>query len=122
MSELHSHVPAQLTWQIEQKDDSIHLVQTAEEKKDAAEISCATDGHDCKVKDEGHAATVSFYYNGPVLVELESQGQNRDTVIKKRISVSSDGSTMTVDVIHILPTGREPEKLVLTKETSTAKR
>jgi hypothetical protein len=120
LSDLHSHMPAQLTWQIEQNDNSIHLVQRAQERKDPDDIRCATDGHDCRVKEEGHAATVSFYYNGPVLVELESEGQNRDTVTKKRMQVSSDGTTLTIEVIHIVPAGKPPEKLVLTRQPAVA--
>jgi hypothetical protein len=118
LSEVHTHVTGDLTWQIEQDDNSIHLIQRAQEKK-ADDIRCATDGHDCKIKDEGHNAIVSFYYNGPVLVELESEGQNRDTVIKKRMQVSSDGSKLTVEVIYVVPTGRQPEKLVLTRQGGT---
>lgn len=118
-SEVHSRIPPQLTWQIEQNEDAIHLVQRSEEKKGADEIRCGTDGRDCKVKDEGRSVVVSFYYNGPVLVELESEGQNHDSVVKKRWKVSDDGSTLTVDVIYISPTGRPPEKLVLTKQTGS---
>jgi hypothetical protein len=114
-SEIHSKVPAQLTWHIEQKDDSIRLIQQFDDKKKPDELRCKTDGKDCKVKQEGRATTVSFYYNGPVLVELESQGE--DAVVKKRLQVSPDGSTLTVEVLHILPAGKQPEKLVLTRQT-----
>ena len=116
LSEIHSHLPAQLTWQIEQGDNSIHLIQRAQEKKNADDIRCATDGHDCKVKEEGHSASVSFYYNGSVLVELETEGQSRDTVTKKRLHVSGDGATLTVEVIHISPPGKPAEKLILTRQ------
>ena len=118
LSEVHSRIPSKLTWQIEQSDGAIHLIQQVEEKKNPDDIRCATNGTDCRVKEEGHAAVVSFYYNGPVLVELESEGQNRDTVVKKRMTLSSDGSRLTVDVIHVMPTGIPPEKLVLTRETA----
>lgn len=120
-SEVHSRVPSQFTWQIEQDDNAIHLIQKIEEKNKPDDIRCATDGKDCKAKDEGHSVTVSFYYNGPVLVELESEGQNHDNVVKKRMQVSSDGSTLTVDVIHVSPTGKLPEKLVLMKEAAAGK-
>ena len=116
-SEIHSHVPSQLTWQIEQSDGAIHLIQRLGDKND--DLRCGTDGKECKVKDEGHPAVISFYYNGPVLVELESQGSNRDTVIKKRFSVSPDGSHLTVDVIHVMPAGKPPEKMVLSKQPAT---
>jgi len=119
-SEVHSRMPNELTWQIEQNADSIHLVQRSQERKNADEIRCATDGTDCKVKDEGHSAVVSFYYNGAALIELESEGQNKDTVTKKRMQVSSDGNTLTVDVIHVLPAGKPAEKLVLTRQAADA--
>src|SRR5580698_4499567 len=94
--ELHSHVP-QFTWQIEQSDNAIHLIQRLGDKSSVDEVRCGTDGKDCKIKDEGHPAVISFYYNGPVLVELESQGSNRDTITKKRMTVSPDGSRLTVE-------------------------
>ena len=115
-SEIHSRTPDALTWQIEQGDNSIHLVQHAQEGKKGDDIRCATDGKDCKAKDEGRSVSVSFYYNGPVLVELESAGQNHDTVVKKRMHLSDDGSKLIVEVIHIMPAGKQPEKLVLTRQ------
>lgn len=118
-SEIHSRVPSAMTWQIEQTDDGIHMVEL-EENKNAGDWHCGTDGKDCKVKDEGHNVTMSFYYNGPVLVELETEGEN---ITKRRISVSKDGNQMSVEVIHLMPAGRPTEKLVLSKQagaTATA--
>lgn len=115
--EIHSHLPSQLTWQIEQTDTSIHLIQRLGDNKRADDMRCGTDGKDCKVKDEGHSAVMNFYYNGPVLVELESEGSNHDTVTKKRISLSPDGSLITVELIHVQPQ-KPPEKLVLTKQAT----
>jgi hypothetical protein len=115
-SEIHSRISPQLTLQIEQKADTIHLVKQTGEKGKPDDFKCAMDGKDCKVKEEGHAATVSFYYNGPVLVEIKSEGQNHDVVTKSRLQLSPDGSTLTVDVIHVMPEGRQPEKLVLTRQ------
>lgn len=109
-SELHSHVPAGLTWLIEQTGDSVHLVERAGDKN-VSDFSCAADGKDCKAKDHGHGVNVSFYYNGPVLVELETMGQN--AVVKRRFQSSL--GVLTVEVIHVAPEGKEPEKLVLTK-------
>jgi hypothetical protein len=120
LSEVHSQLPSDFTWRIEQSDSAIHLVQQGQEGKQSGDIRCATDGKDCKIKDEGHSATVSFYYNGPVLVELETEGQS--AVTKKRMQVSSDGTTLTVNVIHIVPADKPQEKLVLTRETTTAGR
>jgi hypothetical protein len=117
-SVLHSHVPSQLIWQIEQTDNGIHLIQRFGDNK-VDDLNCGTDGKDCKIKDVGHSAVICFYYNGPVLVELETEGQNRDTVIKKRMSVSKDGSRLTVDIAYLVPAGKPPEKLVLTREPAT---
>ncbi len=114
LSEIHTRIAPQLMWQIEQTGNAIHLVQRTPERKDVDEIRCNTDGKDCRVKEEGHKATVSFYYNGAVLVELETDGQ--ENVTKKRMHVSSDGATLTVDVIHITPAGKPQEKLVLSKQ------
>lgn len=82
---LHSRIPSELTWQIEQSNNDIRLIQRFGDCKNADDLRCATDGKDCKIKDEGHSAVISFYYNGPVLVEVEALGHNRDTVTKKRI-------------------------------------
>jgi len=117
LSQLHSRVPAQLSWEIEQSGNTIHLVQHTPERKNADEIRCSTDGHDCKAKDEGRSVVVSFYYNGAALVELETEGQNRD-VTKKRMQVSEDGNKLTVDIVHIVPTGKLPDKLVLTRQSA----
>ena len=113
--EIHTHMPDQFTWHIDQDDNSIHLVQSVQEKK-GDDFKCATDGQDCKVKTEGHSVVMNFYYNGPVLVELESEGQNKDNVVKRRMHLSSDGSTLIVDVMHVSPPGKPAEKLVLTKQ------
>jgi hypothetical protein len=112
--EMHSRVPGQLTWQIEQDDTSIHLVQRTEEKKNGDDIRCATDGKDCKTKAEGRSVVLNFYYNGPVLIELETEGH--DNVVKKRLHLSNDGSTLIVDVTHVSPPGKPTEKLVLTRQ------
>jgi len=114
-SEMHSQIPPGLVWQIEQTGDSIHVVEHAGDKS-VNDFTCATDGKECKVKSYGHPAKASFYYNGPVLVEVETMGQNRDTVIKKRMELSGDGSVLTVEVMHIMPSGKGPEKLVMTRK------
>lgn len=113
-SELHSHMPAGMTWLIEQNGDSIHFVERAGDKN-VSDFRCVADGKDCKAKDHGHGVNVSFYYNGSALVEIEKLGEN--AVVKRRFHSSS--SVLTVDVIHVVPAGKEPEKLVLTKTPDT---
>jgi hypothetical protein len=41
---------------------------------------------------------VSIYYNGPVLVELETKGEK---VVKRRFSILPSGNSMKVEVIPI---------------------
>lgn len=116
---LHSHIPSQLIWQIEQTDDAIHLIQRYGDNK-VDDLRCSTDGRDCEINDPGRVALVSFYYNGSVLVELQAEGGwNRDTVIKRRMSLSKHGTRLTVVVIYEVPAGRPPEKLVLSREPAT---
>jgi len=111
-SELHSRMPNGLTWLIEQTDDSIQLIER-EGDKTVSTFRCGIAGKECKAKDRGHAVNVWFYFNGPMLVEVETMGENADSVIKRRFHVAS--GILTVDVIHVAPEGKEPEKLVLSK-------
>lgn len=112
------HDSSGLSWRIEQNDGTIHLIEN-EGNKTVSDVRCATDGKDCKVKDAGRPATLSLYYNGPVLVELETSGHNNDTVVKRRFSLSPDGSALTIEVNQLMPEGKPAEKLVLTKTPGT---
>lgn len=116
---LHSHIPSQLIWQIEQTDDAIHLIQRYGDNK-VDDLRCSTDGKDCKITDPGRAALISFYYNGSELVELEAEGGwNRDTVIRRRMSLSKHGARLIVDVTYEVPTGRAPERLAFSRAPAT---
>ena len=44
-SEVHSHIPNELTWHIEQQDNSIHLIQSSQEKKNGAPLNPAGGDH-----------------------------------------------------------------------------
>src|ERR687892_593199 len=60
---------------------------------------------------EGESGQVSMYYNGPVLVELDMNG---DHVTKKRLHLAADGKAMEMEVVPISPPGAS-EKLVFAK-------
>lgn len=64
-------------------------------------------GRECKIREGGKSATVSMWFNGPKLVELETRGSD---VIKRRFSVDEKGETMDVEVIPISQ-GSKPEVL-----------
>lgn len=84
-------------WVIDSIDDGLHVTQIEGTTK-VAEFKCKTDGHNCDVKIAGHKAEVSLYYNGNVLVELETKG---DQVVKRRFSALASGNSMKLEVIPI---------------------
>lgn len=97
------------TWQtkseameIQQKDGSIQITDATDPagKEKKFDIRCNTMGKECKLKDE----QVSLWFNGPMLVLMETRRGN-DVVIKKRMTLSDDGKTLTMEVQHIAPPG-----------------
>lgn len=109
------------TLSIEQKPDTIQLSRVVENgaKQIKTEISCSTNGEECKIKENGQPTQVSMYYNGPVLVLIEQRHGN-DFVTKKRLSLSEDGKTLNVELMTINPPGRATENLVYTRQQPTA--
>jgi hypothetical protein len=105
-SELRTSKMASATWVIEEGDNTIHITR---DKK--SELRCTTDGKECHVT--GEKATASFWYNGPVLVEMETKG---DHVTRYRIKLSDDGKTLTVELTHIVPQIDKIDTLVFGKQ------
>jgi hypothetical protein len=77
-------------------------ISGTDEGKVIVDVNCKM-AQDCKIKDEGHSATVMMYFNGPKLVENETIGSR---IIRKRYSVTDDGNTMQIEVIPIEPEGK----------------
>jgi len=99
------------TWVIHEDDSSIQITESADGAGKKIEMKCTTDGKQCKVG--GDKATASFWYNGPMLVEMESKG---DHVTRYRMKLSSDGNTLTVDTTSIVPQATEDDVLVFRKQ------
>jgi len=60
---------------------------------------------------------VSFWYNGEMLVMMEtSHGNSR--VMKKRWAVSPDGKTLNLEVVHIVPAGNS-EKIIYNRSNGS---
>lgn len=93
--------PAGQVWTIDQKGDKIHVKRT-EGDKVVAEFACGTEGAECQGKTEDHKTKVSLWFNGPKLVELETRGSD---VVKRRFEMASDGASMQVEVIPVVPAG-----------------
>src|SRR5580700_608097 len=81
-------------WIINSLPDGLHITQI-EGSSPVADFQCNTEGNSCNIKLSGHKATVSMYYNGPALVQLETKG---DRVVKRKFSILPSGNTMKVEV------------------------
>jgi hypothetical protein len=99
---------------IEEKGQNIHVKETRgpNPKEDVSEFTCSTMGKDCPMQDGGDKATVSVYYNGPLLVVLKTHGRKGSLVEKQRLSLSGD--SLIIEITHIDPEGKA-EKLVFSK-------
>lgn len=102
------------TLEIQQNEDSIHFTDSMtdpEGKERKSGVDCNTVGKECKLKGE----QVSFWYNGPALIMMETR-RNSEVVIKKSLKASEDGQTLNVEVTHIAPVGEKNETLTFRKQ------
>jgi len=109
-----SEAPNFQQMEIQQKDGSIQITDATDPsgKEKKFDIRCNTVGKECKLKDE----QVSMWFNGPMLVLMETRRGN-EVVIKKRLSLSEDGKTLTMEVQHIAPPG-DKESFTFTRQDS----
>lgn len=110
-SELHSEKVAGATWVINEDDVFIQITQNEDGAAKKVELKCTTDGKECKIS--GDKAKASFWYNGPMLVEMETKG---DRVMRYRMKLSDDGKTLTVDTTSIVPQSTQDDVLVFRKQ------
>jgi hypothetical protein len=110
-SQLHSERTAGETWTINEGDGTINIAESEDGSAKKIELQCTTDGKECKVT--GEKASASFWYNGPMLVEMETKG---DHVVRYRMKLSSDGKTLTVDTTYITPQSSPDDTLVFEKQ------
>lgn len=73
---------------------------------------CPTDGKECLVKSTG--AKASFWYNGPMLVNMETA--KRGDVFRYRMKLSPDAKELTVEILSLVPQSDKIDKLVLAKQ------
>ncbi len=103
------------TWVLAAKGDVWHISYSQGNQK-PAEFECAADGHDCNVKEAGHPAKISLYFNGPKLVELETKGTE---VIKRRFTVGEKGDQMDVELIPVV-SAEKPVTVSFKRVSATA--
>ncbi len=75
--QMESAAEAGAGWSFSAQGDSVKVTETEGGSK-VADFVCGTNGTPCDVKIAGKKASVSLWYNGPKLVELEQRGS--DTV------------------------------------------
>lgn len=85
-------------WIINSNANGLHMTQI-EGSGTIADFDCDTMGQKCDVKISGHKATVSMYYNGSALVQLENKDGD---IVERKFTVS--GSSLKVEVTPM--TGR----------------
>jgi len=81
-------------WVLDSRTDGLHVIQL-EGSGPVADFECNTYGQNCEVKIAGHKATESMYYNGAVLIQLETKG---DQIVERRFSILPSGNAMKVEV------------------------
>ena len=101
---------------IVQKESELHVSDASAKPDSGSVIKCNTVGKQCEAKLGGDPIKVSYWFNGPVLVEMLSFGKDGDRVVKTRRSLSEDGKKMTVEMIQIVPAGRAAVKAVFVRE------
>ena len=81
-------------WVIGSQPDGLHITEI-QNSAPVADFHCNTYGDDCAIKIAGHKASVSMYYNGAALVEMETRG---DEIVKRRFSIEPSGNSMKLEV------------------------
>jgi len=110
-SELHTVKVGGATWVINEDDNTIQITESEDGATKKIDFKCTTDGKECKIT--GAKAKASFWYNGPMLVEMETKGDN---VVRYRMKLSDDGKTLTVDTTSIVPQSTQDDILVFRKQ------
>jgi len=100
-------------WTIQDKGSTIHITRS-EGSKIVADFDCNANGQDCQGKDSGHKATVTLWFNGSALVQMETKGAE---VVKRRFAVAAQGDTLELQTIPLSPAG--PTETVQLKRSAT---
>ncbi|MEQ1884078.1 MAG: hypothetical protein ABL967_03395 [Bryobacteraceae bacterium] len=90
-------------WTLENKGDSVHLVYQEKNEK-LIDFECSTLGKECSTKVDGKGAKMTLYYNGPLLVVMESKGAE---VATRRFGVDASGDQLSVDWMPLVPSGKD---------------
>jgi len=105
-------------WTFANKANMIEVTQT-EDGKAIANFECKTEGSSCEIKSNGKKATVSLWFNGSKLVQMETRGSD---VVKRRFGVLPQGDTLELEVIPIVPSGKTETYRFKRAQSTSARR
>lgn len=110
--------PAQaIQLSIQQTADQITFHRTLQEggrtRQDS--FTCAPNGTTCDFDEDGHKAKVTLWYDGPKLVIAKTDGPDKDATTERKMELSTDGKTLTVEFTNYSDGGK-PDKLVFKKQ------
>lgn len=91
------------------------IVRERDGKKTKASFTCQPVGTWCEFDENGHKAKVSLWYDGSTLMMAKEGGPSKDASTERRLELSPDGKTLTVEFTNFSGTGK-PQKLVFTKQ------
>jgi len=89
-------------WTISAGVDTLHITYVEGGQK-LADFECNTTGRDCMAKAFGHDSTISMYFNGAKLVQMETRGEQ---ILKRVFSLMGDGDSMQLELVPIVPDGK----------------
>jgi hypothetical protein len=89
-------------WVLEMKGTALHISESLGGMK-ISEFECIPKGVECEGTVAGNKATVSMYYDGPALVQLETKGSD---VTRRRFTVTGQPDMMDFEVRPIVGAGK----------------
>jgi hypothetical protein len=113
---------AMVTLAIQNESGKIHYERTLRErngKQIVARFTCPADGTQCDFDENGHKAKVSLWYDGSALMILKTSGPKDDETTERRLELSTDGQTLTVQFTNLAGSDK-PETLVFTKKAASS--
>jgi hypothetical protein len=116
-SEMYSTKPSVLTWLIQEKGGSIEMKQVEKDEgghERQVAFTCGIGGKECAFKEPDGQVKASFWYNGPMLVEMKTL--HNDHVGRYRMKLGEDGKTLNVEFTSIAPASDKTDHLVFSKQ------
>lgn len=102
---------------IEQSPDAISIRELGSGDEERTQLRCGIRGSECSGRVSGQDAKVLFYFNGPMLVQMTTQGKN---ISKTRRTLSDDGKRITIEHMPLVPSGKSQTSVLIRAEGTQA--